>query len=150
MYHALVRRRISGVFESLNRKDWRTPMADIADDVHHVFGGHHALGGERHSRAALERWFERLFRLFPDPHFEIRNVVARGWPWSTWVAVEWIDRVAPAGGEPYLNFGSHWIHVRWGKVTEIHAYLDSQRIAKALREMAERGVEEAAAAPITG
>jgi ketosteroid isomerase-like protein len=148
VYHAIVRRRIRGVFESLNRGDWRTPLSDTADDVHHVFPGDHALGGERHSREALERWFERLFRLFPEPRFEVRRVAARGWPWSTWVAVQWVDQVAPANGERYLNQGSHWVHVRWGKVTAIHAYLDSQRVADACREMAGRGVEEAAAPPI--
>jgi ketosteroid isomerase-like protein len=149
VYHAIVRRRIRGVFENLNRGDWRAPLADTAEDVHHVFPGDHALGGERHSRAALERWFERLFRLFPEPRFEVRRVAARGWPWSTWVSAEWIDQVTPAGGaEPYVNHGSHWVHVRWGKVTEIHAYLDSQRVAQACEELAERGVEEAAAPPI--
>jgi ketosteroid isomerase-like protein len=148
VYHAIVRRRIRGVFESLNRGDWRAPLADTAEDVHHVFPGDHALGGERHSRAALERWFERLFRLFPEPRFEVRRVAARGWPWRTWVAVEWIDHVSPVIGETYENRGAHWVNVRWGKVTAIHAYLDTQRIVEACRELAEQGVEEAAAAPI--
>jgi hypothetical protein len=35
-----------------------------------------------------------------------------------------------------------------GKVTYFHAYLDTQRIDRACREMAEAGVAEAAAGPI--
>jgi ketosteroid isomerase-like protein len=146
VYRALVSRRIRGVFESLNRHD--PPMGDAAEDVHHVFPGDHPLGGERHSREALGRWFERLFRLFPGSHFEVRRVAVRGWPWDTWAAVEWVDRVGPAVGEPYVNEGSHWIRIRWGRVIEIHAYLDTQKVADACREMAAGGIEEAAAAPI--
>ena len=42
------------MFDSLNRGDWRTPLRDTAADVHHVFAGDHALGGERPAvRAAL-------------------------------------------------------------------------------------------------
>ena len=33
--------------------------AQLAPDVRHVFAGDCVLGGERHSREAIERWFER-------------------------------------------------------------------------------------------
>ena len=72
----------------------------------------------------------------------------RGPPWSTWVAVQWTARLRPAEGEDYTNHGSHWIHLRWGKATYFHAYLDTELIADACHEMARRGVEEAAAGPI--
>jgi ketosteroid isomerase-like protein len=148
MYRAIVARRVRAVFESLNRHDWRGPLADVSDDVHHTFPGDHPLGGERHSRDALARWFERLFRLFPEPGFEVRRVAVRGWPWRTWVAVEWVDRLRPALGESYVNEGAHWIEIRWGRVTEIHAYLDTQKVAAACREMAAGGIAEAASPPI--
>ena len=35
----------------------------------------------------MERWFERLYRLFPDLNFEVKRVVAQGWPWDTLLAV---------------------------------------------------------------
>jgi ketosteroid isomerase-like protein len=54
----------------------------------------------------------------------------------------------PRAGEPYVNDGVHWIHLRWGKVSGFHAYLDTQRVAEACAEMARLGVSEAAAAPI--
>ena len=149
MYHAVVRRRARGAFERLTRGDWPSVVDDLADDVHHVFAGDHPLGGERHSREAVVRWFERLFRLFPGLSFEVHRVASRGWPWSTWVAVEWTDWTTPAAGGDYRNDGAHWIHLRWGKATYVHAYLDSQRVAKACREMAAQGIEEAAAPPIT-
>src|ERR671910_552187 len=121
MYHALVRSRARGVFDRLSAGDWESVLADLAEDVHHVFPGAHALGGERHSRVAVGRWFERLYRLFPNPPFEVRRIISSGWPQDTWVAVEWIDHVTPLEGEPYEQHGTHWIRIRWGKVTDLHA-----------------------------
>lgn len=149
MYHAIVRRRTRLIFARLNAGDWASLLDDLAADVHHVFPGEHPLGGERHTSAAVGLWFERLGRLFPGHDFEVTRVVSSGWPWKTTVAVEWTARLRPQAGDPYTNHGSHWISIRWGKATAFHAYLDTQRIAAASRDMAERGVEEASAAPIT-
>jgi ketosteroid isomerase-like protein len=150
VYHTIVRRRTAKTFERLSRGDWQSIVEDLAAHVQHVFPGDHPLGGERHTREAVLRWFERLGRLFPGHDFEVHRVVSRGWPWSTWVVVEWTARLRPQEGEPYVNDGAHWIHIRWGKVTYFHAYLDTQRVAAACRDMGDRGVEEAAAGPITG
>jgi ketosteroid isomerase-like protein len=148
VYHAIVRRRIRGVFSQLSRGDWGSLVANLAPDVHHVFPGDHPLGGERHSREAAMAWLERLGRLFPGHDFEVHRVVAGGWPWDTWVSVQWTARLRPQQGEPYLNHGAHWIRIRWAKATYFHAYLDTELVTSACRRMAELGVEEAAAAPI--
>jgi ketosteroid isomerase-like protein len=148
MYHAIVRRRTARVFDRLSRGEWDAIVADLAPDVHHVFPGDHPLGGERHHRDAVLRWFERLGRLFPGHEFAVHRVVARGGPWSTWVAVRWSAVLTPAEGPAYTNHGAHWIHLRWGRCDAFHAYLDTQRIAAACQEMAAAGIEEAAAAPV--
>ena len=148
MYHAIVARRVRAVFGHLSRGDWDPILAGLADDVHHVFPGDNALGGERRSREAVGRWFDRLGRLFPVHEFTVHRVAPRGWPWDTWVAVEWSARLGPSTGEPYANDGAHWIHIRWGKVDAFHAYLDTERVSAACDAMAAAGVEEAAAPPI--
>jgi ketosteroid isomerase-like protein len=150
VYHALIRRQVRGVFDSLSRGDYDAALAGVADDVHHVFAGDHALGGERHSKEAMRRWFERLDRLFPELTFEVTEVIAKGWPWNTAVAVEWSAKVRPREGKPYVNHATHFIRMRWGRVVYLHAYEDSQKVAEACQRMAERGVAEAAAVPITG
>ena len=71
-----------------------------------------------------------------------------GWPWSTWVAVSWVAHLTPASGEPYENAGSEWFHLRWGRVTYLREYVASHLVDEAVRQMAERGVDEAAAEPI--
>ena len=65
MYHAIVRRIASKNFLSVNQKDYSSILKGCTANIHHRFGGDHALGGERHDREALGRWFERLGRLSP-------------------------------------------------------------------------------------
>jgi ketosteroid isomerase-like protein len=149
MYKTIARRKVQGTFDALGRGDWEAALADVADDVHHVFPGEHALGGERHSKEAMGRWFERLYRLIPDLRFEVHAVAVRGWPWDMWVAVQWTDFGRNADGVAYENEGAHWIRLQRGKARYIHAYLDTQSLAASCERMAAAGIEEAAAAPIT-
>ena len=150
LYRAIVKRKARGVFAALSRGDVAAVTADLADDVHHVFPGANALGGERNTRAAFEQWLRRLYRLIPEIEFEVRDVAVRGWPWDTSVAIEWIDRGKGADGTPYVNHGSHWIRLRWGKGVEVHGYLDTEKVTALLDGMAAAGIEEAAAAPVSG
>ncbi len=149
MYKTIARRKAKATFEKLSAGRWRETLGDIAPDVHHVFPGDNALGGERHSRAAMERWFERLYTLFPALRFEIKRVAVRGWPWDMWVGVEWVDGAEPRDGVPYANEGAHWIRLQRGKATYIHAYLDTEKVTATCERLAEQGVEEASAPPIT-
>lgn len=149
MYHAFVRHKARTHFAALSRGDWPSMTQDVADGVHHTFPGDHALGGERHSRAAMERWFERLYRLYPTLEFDVHRVVAKGWPWDTVIAIEWSDTGTCADGEPYVNAGGHFIRLRWGKAVYVHAYLDTEEIAASCERMAAAGIDEAAAPAIT-
>src|SRR5919199_2574666 len=108
MYKAIARRRVHASFDALSRGDYTVAVGGLADDVHHVFAGDHALGGERHSRATVERWFERLLRLF-ELSFEIRRINVAGPPWRLVVAVEWLADVRPKIGASYTNEGAHII-----------------------------------------
>jgi ketosteroid isomerase-like protein len=143
-----VRRSIEKTFAALGRGEWARSTNRMAADVHHAFPGDHPLGGERRSRDAVLRWFERLGRLYPGHDFEVHRVVASGWPWDMWIAAQWTAQLRPRVGQPYANEGAHWLHVRWGRVTYFHAYLDTQRIERACRHMAEAGIAEAEAPPI--
>ncbi len=100
MYRAIIRRRVVSNFARLSAGDYKPVVAQLAPDVHHVFGGDTPLGGERRSRAAVERWFERLFTLFPQISFDVKRVFSSGPPWHILVAAEWVAHVTPMAGEP--------------------------------------------------
>ena len=58
--------------------DYDAILKDCAADIHDRFGGHHALGGERHDRDSLGRWFERLGRLGVEPEVRFLGDLADG------------------------------------------------------------------------
>ena len=149
MYRWIVARKVAGIFDAIGRHDIEGATKDVADDVHHVFPGDNAMGGTRHSKAAMMRWFERVLFLLPEIEFEIKKVAVRGWPWNTIVLVEWTDHGKARDGVPYENEGAHAIRLRWGKGVYIHAYLDTEKVTAVCDRLAAAGVEEAAAQPIT-
>lgn len=148
MYHAIVRRNVSKLFEALGRGDIDYAVAGMAERFEHIFPGEHALGGVRHTRAGIRAWLERLLRVLPGLRFQIKHIAVSGMPWNTTVVVEWRDLATLVGGTPYVNDGAHAIQIRWGKVVVLHAYLDTQIMVTAMRTMTERGVTEAGAAKI--
>ena len=74
MYHAIVKRIALQNFLRVNQKDYTPILKGCSADIHHRFGGHHALGGERHDREALRQWFERLGRLAPMLQLTVHDV----------------------------------------------------------------------------
>jgi ketosteroid isomerase-like protein len=149
MYKRIAAARIRRAFDAIRRHDYEAAADGVAADVHHLFPGDNALGGERHSREALLRWFERLGRLFPELQFKVHRVAVKGPPWDMWIAVQWIDEGRAADGEPYVNRGAHWIRILRGSVVHIQAYLDTDLVTASCRRMAAAGIAEAASAQIT-
>ena len=149
VWRRVVARRVQTMFADLSRGEHERVIAALAPDVHHSFAGEHALGGERHDRPAVAAWFGRLSRLCPDMRFVVRDVLSSGPPWDLRVGVEWVAHVRPAAGPAYENHGAHMIRIVRGRVSELHAYEDSQLVAAACARMAAAGIDEAAAEPIT-
>ena len=148
MYHAIVKRIAKKNFERVNERDFASLLKDCVPNVHHRFGGTHALGGERHDREALGRWLARLARLGPDMKLTVRDVWVKGRPHNTTVIVRWTNTDSLPDGSRYENHGVHIVKMRWGKIVEIDANEDSQAVAEALKMRAADGIEEAAAPPI--
>ena len=89
MYHAIVRRRIEGLFRAINRATRSRCCASCAERFEHSFLGDSALGGSRTSLPATRQWYRRLYRLLPDIHFDLRKITVSGGPWNTIVVIEW-------------------------------------------------------------
>jgi ketosteroid isomerase-like protein len=149
MYRAIVARRVRTAWDHLGRGDYGYVLDQLAPRFTHSFAGDHALGGERSSRDTQRAWFERLFRLLPGIEFRVGDVLVRGWPWQT-RAVALIRVRATVAGEPYENEVAQTIDLRWGRITRIDNLEDTQKLAAALERLAETGLDEARAAPITG
>jgi ketosteroid isomerase-like protein len=148
MYHSIVKRIARKNFLRVNEKDYDALLKDCAPNVRHRFGGRHALGGERHDREALRRWFARLGRLGPTLEITVHDVWVKGMPWDTTIIVRWSATQDMPDGSPYVNRGVHIVRMQWGKIVDIDANEDSQIVAEALKVFAAHGVAEALADPI--
>ena len=87
VYHYIVSQRIRQSFERVNHRRWDALLSAIAPNVYHSFASTHALGGERHDKATLRRWFERVGRVLHNLHLTVNHVWVKGWPWHTMVFV---------------------------------------------------------------
>jgi ketosteroid isomerase-like protein len=148
MYHAIVKRIAARNFERVNDKDYDALLRDCAPGIHHRFGGNHPLGGERHDKQTLRRWFERLGRLYPSLKLTVTDVWVKGLPHNTTIFIRWVGTQTLPDGSPYENHGVHIVKMRWGKVVDIDAHEDSQVVAELMKVLAAYGFAEATAAPI--
>jgi ketosteroid isomerase-like protein len=148
MYHTIVKRIARKNFERVNQHDFESLLADCVPAIRHQFGGTHALGGVRHDKDALRRWFTRLQTVLPDLNLLVTDVWVKGAPHNTTIIVRWEARATLLDGSPYRNRGVHIIKMRWGKVADIDAHEDSEAVVNGLAIQARRGIAEAAADPI--
>ncbi|MFN8376039.1 MAG: nuclear transport factor 2 family protein [Anaerolineae bacterium] len=148
MYHFIIKRIVRSVFDNLTAGDYEATLKQMAPTLEHVFPGDHALGGKRHTREAMRRWFQRLYCIFPNLQFEIKEILVKGYPWDTVAVVQWVDRATPVDGQPYVNEGVHVFRIRWGRGVGIYAYMDTQRIEEVCQRLVKLGIAEASAPPI--
>lgn len=148
MYGRIVERICRQAFAAVNRHDYDVLLRMCRPDITHRFGGDHALGGTRHTREGLARWFQRLGRVMPTLQLHIEDVWVKGGPWNTVAVIRWTATGQPLDGGPYQNHGVHIVEMRWGKAFSIDANEDSQAVADMLRRQAACGLDEALAPPI--
>jgi ketosteroid isomerase-like protein len=147
-FHAVVRSKILNAFEGLTKHDPAPALSVMADDVHYTFDGEHALGGTRVTRAGVEKWFGRLFRLSPG-RFVIRHVEVSGWPWSARAETTFEHQVTPPDGEPYWATAVQVAELDWGTAVRIRTtVLDMGKLVATLNALAVHGNQEAAAPQI--
>lgn len=149
LYTYFVKKLVRESFDHVNNHRWDELLKPAVPHVHHRFAGAHALGGERHDKEALRRWFERLGRVLPNLHLQVNNTWVKGWPWNTTAFVQWDGTATLLNGDSsYFNRGLHVITLRWGKVYALDVFEDSQEVARGLAAQAESGLEEAVAEQI--
>jgi ketosteroid isomerase-like protein len=146
MYRTIVAARVGGVWQQLQQHNADSVLDLLAERFEHRVYGEHALAGARHSRDAQGAWFARIFRLFPDIRYTVRDVVVAGWPWRTG-AIAVIEVQIPS--QPgYSNVVLQQLELRWGKVTRIVNLEDTQALAALLDRLGESGNTEALAPAI--
>jgi ketosteroid isomerase-like protein len=150
MYHAIVRRKVLALFDAINRGDAEPVIVGFAPVFEHIFLGDTALGGRRTSLAATRAWYERLYRLLPDIHFDVERVSVSGTPWNTLAIAEWRETNSATDGVRTSARGIHAVRIAWGKMTRLIICPDTVMLKATLDRIALTGVAEAHAAKIEG
>jgi ketosteroid isomerase-like protein len=148
LYSYFVEKSIRQSFDHVNNHRWNEAVKAVAPRVHHRVSGAHSLGGERHDKETLRRWFERFGRVLPNVHLKVNNSWVKGWPWHTTVFAQWDGTATLLNGDAYFNRGLHVFTLRWGKVYAIEEFQDSQEVARGLAAQAAAGLKEAVAEQI--
>jgi ketosteroid isomerase-like protein len=148
MYHFILKRILRSAFDKINRGDYASIVNQFAPVFEHTFYGEHALAGTRTTPESNRRWYQRLAEIFPDLHFDLENIDVSGWPWNTTASVEWKDRFSGPDGKTYNNQGVHVFRFKWGRVTSLHIYTDTQKLAAILESFARGGRPAAGEAAI--
>ena len=149
MYHSIVVARIRATFAQISAGNWEPMISGMADQFSYRFYGPPAVAGERHTRDGLRRWWERMNRLLPNPTFEVEEVIVAGSPWATKIATRVRIHCVLPDGSSYENVFMQNLRMRWARITEIHTLEDTAVLEKLLDRLAELGISEAHAEPIT-
>lgn len=149
MYHSFVRSKVRSTFAQISAGNWEPMIKAMAPRFTYRFYGDSALSGERHTVEAVQRWWQRSFRLMPTATFDVLDIVVSGGPWSTSIATAVAVHATFADGSSYDNVFNQFMHMKWGRVTEIRTLEDTEVLQRAMDRLAAAGYEEACAAPIT-
>ena len=78
LYSYFVEKPIRQSFDHVNNHRWDELLKAVAPNIHHRFAGAHSIGGERHDKETLRRWFERVGRVLPNLHLKVNNILGEG------------------------------------------------------------------------
>ena len=149
IYSHVVEKTVRKTFLAVQNHDYQAVLAGISSsNLTHRFAGPNSLGGIRHDKEALGRWFIRVGTVLPELKFDVTNVLVHGGPWNTTVVARWVATCTLENGEPYVNPGIHVIKLRWGKAYDFDVYEDTLAVTVGLEKQAESGITEALAPQI--
>ena len=131
MYHMYVRRALKKGFGRLTRTRHEAMLREFPAGFELYFPGLPAQRSPRYNLEQTLKLYARIFNLYPDLSFEVKDILVRGWPNNTRVAVEWTSRATQKDGLPLLNQGVHIFHLRWGKVIRLEIFCDTASITLA-------------------
>jgi uncharacterized protein (TIGR02246 family) len=99
-----------------------------ADDATLVFPGRHSWSGEYRGKDEIEPFLRRFLRA--RLRGEVNDVLVKGPPWRTTLAIEFTDQATASDGTVvYENRAMVVARAAWGKILHEEIYEDTQKVA---------------------
>ena len=154
MYRSIVRWRVNGLFDQVNRGNWQAVIDTLGENFIYTFVGNTPLGGTRRTKPAMRAWFQRIYRLVPDAKLHPEMIVVEGVPWNTRVMTYvkfrgTLPKVSSAEAVPYENEIMQLMRLKWGRIVSVITIEDTQRFVDILPALSAAGIDDATAPPIT-
>jgi ketosteroid isomerase-like protein len=131
MYRAIVEARTRGVWSRIDAHDAEAPWKMAAPDMRFTFVGDSPLAAEFSGRDRFRTWLDGVFSRFPDLRFVVSDVLVKGWPWRTRVAVRLEVSATLKDGSKYKNHATQWLTLQWGRMTEDWVLEDTVTLSRA-------------------
>ncbi|WP_296684287.1 nuclear transport factor 2 family protein [Flavobacterium sp.] len=148
-YHLILKGKIRKSFDLVNQHQYDELLKGVSDKtLEHSFAGDHSLGGKRHDKESLKRWFIRLGIVLPDLKIEITDIQVKGNIFKTIAIVRWTATCTLLNGESYVNKGVHFITLKLGKAVKFDVFEDTKTVSHGLDVQFESGIKEAKAPKI--
>ncbi|MFV0259196.1 MAG: nuclear transport factor 2 family protein [Acidimicrobiales bacterium] len=148
MYRRIVERQVRGTFAQINAGNYTAMLDTLAPEFEYHFIGDHPLGGRRTRLDTMDRWWQRVMRLIPDINFQVHEVIVRGHPLNTRIAVRSTVSGHSPTGAPYRNEMMQFMHLRLGKLTRVESMEDTALLLTFLFDLDPADYPEAAAPPL--
>jgi hypothetical protein len=104
IYSSILKSLVRASFQAVQDHNYDEVLKGVSSkNLTHRFAGPNSLGGIRHDKVALEKWFRRVGTVLPELRFEIKDVLVIGGPWNTTVVARWVARCNLENGESYCK-----------------------------------------------
>ncbi|MFF2772871.1 nuclear transport factor 2 family protein [Streptomyces bacillaris] len=133
MYHWVLRKRVRALWRKVGRGEFEYAITLASEDIRFRFIGDTPISAEFTGRDRFRQWFEDLFDLFPGLRLTLTDVVSRGWPWRTTVAVRLSITATLADGSIYRNEATQWLMLKWGRMMTDDVLEDTKELDRACR-----------------
>jgi ketosteroid isomerase-like protein len=123
-----VRTLVRRSFSSIEQGEIDRAMAPFADDFTFTFPGRHSFAAHRMGKSEFRNWLTRLASL--HPRFEVGDVLVRGPLWNQRIVFRLSDEIRTPDGFLYRNDLVEYARARWGRITSLDVFLDTQAVAE--------------------
>ena len=81
IYSSIVEKLVRKTFLAVQNHDYQAVLNGVsANNLTHRFAGPNSLGGIRHDKEALGRWFKRVSTVLPVLKIDVTNALVLGGP----------------------------------------------------------------------